>query len=45
MDELIDSLEFKGTDAKCKLMEPGYIRGFVDGATGLSEQLRTAHLA
>ena len=44
MDEVIDSVDFDGTDAKCKLIEPGYIRGFVDGATGLSEQLRANYL-
>lgn len=45
VDEVINSVDVQGTNAKCKLIEPDYIRGFIDGATGLSEQLRTAHLA
>lgn len=44
LDEVLESMELEGTNAKCKLMEPNYILGFIDGATGLSEQLRTDHL-
>jgi hypothetical protein len=45
VDEVIDSVGVQGTNAKCKLIEPDYIRGFIDGATGLSHQLREDHLA
>lgn len=44
MDEVLESLDVEGTNAKCKLIEPDYIRGFIDGATGLSDRLRADHL-
>lgn len=45
IEEVIESMGVRGTNSKCKLFEPDYIRGFIDGATGLSEKLREANIA
>ncbi len=45
IDEVLESVDVEGTNAKCKLIEPDYIHGFIDGATGLSDRLRADHLA